>query len=158
MNPHKTAITRTSPSRPCVKIEPLLVNETVIDYGCGKGYDTFYLNGKGIPCKGYDKYNPIFGKIVAIDRNTVVMCNFVLNTIPQGERIEVLKEINKAKKVLLSVRTDKVNGTPHLDGVITSKGTFQTQLTVKEWIEFFREHLGEIQVLETKGYLLVCRD
>lgn len=142
MNPHKTAITRKKPSRPCKTIEHLLT-PTVVDYGCGKGEDKDYLNSKGVLCLGYDKYNPEYNETKPSLIGRTVMCNFVLNTIPLQERIEVINDLKQAENIFISVRTDKVKGKIKDDGVITSKGTFQTQLKADEWLSFFREHLGD---------------
>lgn len=109
-NPHITALTRHSPSTPTrILYEKGLLHGNVLDYGCGKGFDTEWLNQKGIYTLGYDKYNDEFNDIELLyNTYDVAICNYVLNTIPDLETcsdiIDLLDSI--ADKVYVSVRSD----------------------------------------------------
>ena len=154
MNPHKTAITRTKLSRPALLIQNFLTDLPIVDYGAGKCGDTLRLRELGYNIEPYDKYNSLMDTLPSLN-NKQVMCIYVLNTILEPERREVLEDLKKASNVFIAVRVDQVKGTPYQDGVITNKGTFQTQLTPCEWLDFFTECLGDVTVLYNREFLLI---
>ena len=65
---------------------------------------------------------------------------FVFNTLTESERIDAFHELlHCSNDALIAVRTDKVNGEEFEDGVITKRGTFQTQLDCDDWLCFFTQ-------------------
>jgi len=88
-NRHKTAITRSKPSKPMAILERLgqFVNYCdKLDYGCGKGYDADHF--------GMVKYDPHFFPDKPKQLFDTITCNYVLNVIPdQAERVQVLRDI-----------------------------------------------------------------
>lgn len=139
----KTAIHRIKPSAPCLKIEPFLKKDfKILDFGCGYGYDVNYLKNKNFEINGYDKYlKPYTDKKILAENYDVIFCNYVLNTIPYEERIEVLKNIkkmiNENGEIFISVRSKNrtKNNKSHLDGIITNKNTFQKYFSKEEFEE-----------------------
>jgi hypothetical protein len=88
-----------------------------MDYGCGKGYDAYYL--------GADSYDPHFQPVMPPGRFDTILCTFVLNVVESPEEREaivadVLSRLNKGGRAYFSVRTDKAR----LNGY-TSRGTWQ---------------------------------
>lgn len=130
----KTAIYRNNPSVPIKTTEPLLeLNNTILDYGCGRGFDFNYLKNKGFNIVGFDKYIEPYTSISVLEESyDVIYCNYVLNVIPyESERIAVLKQLDKMLKeegkLFITVRSKNRGGKqkPYLDGVVTIKNTFQ---------------------------------
>jgi len=120
-NAHKTAKTRKKPSAPMAYLEShgwLESSKTMLDFGCGKGFDASYF--------GMAAYDPFHRpERSALQPNTydVITCNYVLNTITECEGEQALASIRDLLKddgiAFIVVRRDiKVEGE-------TSKGTFQ---------------------------------
>jgi len=123
--PHKTAITRKSPTAPSVFLkENGYLKGKKLDYGCGKSVDAEIYE--------MDKFDPHYHPDVNLNDNQydTILCTYVLNVIddPEVEK-EVLNKIRKLLKpdgkAYLSVRRDiKTEG-------YTSKGTFQKNVELK---------------------------
>lgn len=153
-----TQMTRTAPSRPTRwLLETRTVeNKTVLHHGRGKAFvDSVAMWEAGAVVTEYDPNVPgIDDPDVLHQHYDVVVSNFVLNVLPPVERDRVLDEIMRAVKfggvAYIAVRTDKVNGTPVEDGVLTSRGTFQAQLDAAGWTYFF----GCIPIRVDSGYAL----
>lgn len=146
-NSRLTQMTRNSVSRPT---RWLLENvdftgKAVLHHGRGKAVrDTAALDCSGATFVA--EYDPNVEEIadscmLSIPYD-IVVSNFVLNVLPPDTRDEVCDELfdcvfDRSGRAYVSVRTDKVEGTPVADGVLTSRGTFQTQLSVSDWTEYF---------------------
>jgi len=115
---HLTAIARNKLSRPAKwLIEHNMLCGDVLDYGCGRGYDATLCN--------FAKYDPYYSPDMPVGRFDYIMCNYVLNVIPdEDERESVINDIRgrllPGGIAYVSVRNDKKN----LNGY-TSKGTWQ---------------------------------
>lgn len=143
---HKTARARNSLSVP-MRGFIAKIKGSHLDYGCGRGGDVIRLRElfPNQTIKGYDpnsahvKVSPSrlenFSEKPDDSFHTVSLI-YVLNVIPSIEqRAEVLIEaLNHCEDMfLLACRVDPVEGTEMCDGVITSKGTFQTQVSHDHW-------------------------
>ena len=155
-NRARTAIARQNFSKPYRRLlETGAIHSglTVIDYGCGKGYDVRRLQEHGglvdvsldgLNIRGYDPFQPGFNCPEYLEMAyDVATCNYVMNVIedPQ-ERGDVLQElVTLAPVVYLTVRADakaaKPTWTKYLDGYITPNKTFQKFYTVDEAIREF---------------------
>lgn len=127
-NSYKTAIKRkalSSPAKYLFNKYPFtfLGNKKWLDYGCGHGYDADSL--------GIDKYDPYYFPQLETEfydgylQYDYIMCNFVLNTIPDAEErykvIDCLTDLLAPGGVAyISVRND----TQNLHGY-TKIGTWQ---------------------------------
>ncbi len=94
----------------------------------------------------------------------ITVCNYVLNTLAGQDREDAfIGALIHSFSSFITVRLDKVNGEPYDDGVMTSKGTFQAQLTSEQWIIWFYETLHKRTVAwrrlrvvnKTRNYLMV---
>lgn len=84
----KTAIHRVRPSMPCRFLKKLgLLKGDILDYGCGYGFDTKYLQEFGFNCYAYDKF---YHPELEITQFDTIMCNYVLNVIDRHEELLVL--------------------------------------------------------------------
>ena len=134
INRGATAIARTSLSKPTkyfLKKGIFNKNVSVLDYGCGKGYDVEFLKNEGFDIKGYEPFASDKFLEKPTEKFDIVVNNYVLNVveIPE-ERKKIVDELKKlGKKVYISVRADKKSIKPTWkkfgDGFITPKGTFQ---------------------------------
>lgn len=118
-NAHKTAIKRSklsAPSEYLVKHD-LVNNNDTLDYGCGKGYDCDSM--------GWDGYDPHYRSEFPNKKYDTIVCNFVLNVLPESKWNNVIDSITSLLKpggfAWISVRNDKSN----LNG-FTKIGTYQT--------------------------------
>jgi len=158
INRARTAIARQNFSKPyrrLLETGAIHSGMTVLDYGCGKGYDVRRLQEHGglvdtsldgLNIRGYDPFQPGFNCPEYLEMQyDVVTCNYVMNVIEdQQERADVLRRLLElAPVVYLTVRADakavkptwKQNG----DGYITPNNTFQKFYTLDEAInEFYR--------------------
>tara|TARA_Y100001935_G_C17304526_1_gene511400 strand:- start:1325 stop:1780 length:456 start_codon:yes stop_codon:yes gene_type:complete len=94
MHSYKTAMARKKPSLPTRYLyKKGLVIGPVVDYGCGKGFDTKYLKSVGIETVGYDPYwNP--KKIDNKNFYNTIICNYVLNVVEEKYQRNILESIN----------------------------------------------------------------
>lgn len=170
MNSGATAIARKTVSAPTRWLcEHHYVYGDVLHFGEGKAYqDTAALEAL-----------PGVGGVYAYDPNSVdeykrilpmgcqfdfTVCNYVLNTLMPMEREQAfIDAFLKSVCAIFTVRIDKVEGQPWADGVITSRGTFQTQLSAEEWIIWFYDTMRprlvgnyRVKILnKTRNYLMV---
>ena len=162
---HRTAITRTDLSRP-VRLaleDGLITPETsVFDYGCGRGTDILHLRHRQIPCQGWDPaYFPDTERTPA----DIVNLGYVVNVIENpGERTDALRRAWALTRTVLivsarlSLEAALDTLTPHTDGGITRRGTFQKffeQQELREWIDTV---LGASSVPAGPGIFYVFRD
>lgn len=107
-NSHLTAKQRDTPSLPIRMLhERKLLNERVLDYGCGFGQDVRFLKAKGYDAHGYDPH--YFADLPAGTFDTVV-CFYVLNVLFPDEQTDVMMNVSRLLKptgrAYFSVRRD----------------------------------------------------
>jgi hypothetical protein len=122
-NSHLTAITRKRmpvPTRWLINAGLVDVEENVLDFGCGKC-------GEVNP-KTWDNYDPHYRPWSCWHKRSyrTIICNYVLCTLPDEERLPILKEIQRKLGghdaiAYLSVRNDK----PKQGWGKSSRGTYQ---------------------------------
>ncbi len=118
----RTAIGRKSLSLPTrYLLETGRLQGAVLDYGCGRGYDCDSL--------GFDGYDPNHRPEMLVGHYDTVICNYVLNVIPEElDRIDVVHSIRDyltpGGVAYISVRNDSFN-----EGY-TSTGTWQGKVSV----------------------------
>jgi len=106
-NSHRTAITRKHISLPTrYLLENNLLHGNVVDYGCGKGMNADILS--------IDKYDPYYFPMTITKKYDTVICNYVLNVIPdEADRQDVISAmkliLKKQGTIYISVRADKKN-------------------------------------------------
>jgi hypothetical protein len=108
----------------------------VLHHGEGKAYaDTSLMRENCLEVTAYDPYSKFEERRVLPDHAfDVVISNYVLNVLPPAERAAELEKIlSLGNTCFITLRTDKVDGVPHLDGVVTSKGTFQSTKSAADW-------------------------
>jgi len=133
----KTAIYRPKPSRPARKVldSYLTLLPSVLDWGCGRGKDVLAYRAAGLSAIGYDLNHQ---KILPYKKYDLITCTYVLNTLPLNLRQKCLEDALKHLKLyglmLVAVRSAKDVQKEskrsrlwmkHLDGYVTSRGTFQ---------------------------------
>jgi len=136
---HRTAIRRSKVSAPTkwLKNKELIIGRW-LDYGCGYGYDADHLEG----CK----YDPHYFPTLPIGKFDTIICNYVLNVIPEEGRQEVVEHIynllKKGGKAYISVRRDIDKPTT------TMKNTFQDRVVLNLPSLFHKKRGFEIYMLE----------
>lgn len=106
--PQLTAITRSKMSAPTKHLaDKRLLKGRILDFGCGKGFDTDYLKQSGLDITGYD---PFFRPNLPQGLFDTIICNYVLNVLEVDKEEEVLKTIksylNKEGIAYITVRRD----------------------------------------------------
>lgn len=162
---HKTALARTTFSRPirlALDAGVLRQDRTVLDYGCGRGADVRLLRKQGFDCEGWDPSHRANG----VRRpSEIVNLGYVVNVIESPEeRSQALldawsfatRTLVVSAQMIFDARPDR--GTPHNDGLLSSKGTFQkyySQTELRAWIE---QTLGTPSAPAAPGVFFVFRD
>lgn len=150
MNSEKTQIHRrytTAPTRWLLEHVDFSSYKTMLHFGEGKAYpDTSAFEELGLSVWAYDPgspqewkrdskfINPSFGLY------DVGVSNYVFNTLLPKDRDEAFYDMLACcNRCYIAVRTDRVPGHPHplTPGVITQRGTFQTQLNAEQWQAWF---------------------
>lgn len=140
----RTALSRTALSRPVERavFDGFIHEEaTFFDYGCGRGDDLKRIGELGAIAHGYDPVHAPDADLVPSD---VVNLGFVVNVIEDpDERAQVLARAWSLAESLLIVsgrlhdEARGLEGTPHADGILTERGTFQKfydQNELRTWI------------------------
>jgi len=167
-NSKRTAISRTMPSKPLrILLSKDLLNkdDTILDYGCGKGKDIEHLKSLGFRhVIGFDPYNPKYAHPENLIPDYDTILNFyVLNVLLPEERDLVVENlmnlIKEDGQIFIAVRdySENVMGTQYADGVLTSRGTFQKLFSPEELIEYILEIYPEgteIQVISRHPFLV----
>ncbi|MDY6895061.1 MAG: hypothetical protein SVO01_06550 [Thermotogota bacterium] len=162
-NSAKTAITRNSPSALAKVVgEFLKSNDSVFDWGCGKGSDLTYYISKVNLVGGWDPYHkPVPSPLKLAGNFNVVTCSCVLNVLEKDDRHECLKDINRFLPLdgvlYLSVRSNinpKSTWVRKGDGWITSIGTFQHEFNQNELIKLVSMYFNEPEIIN-KSPLIV---
>jgi len=141
---HLTALVRygfSAPIQSLTRYGFLDGNYTLFDYGCGRGSDVKGLLENSIKASGWDPYYATDNEKIPSD---IVNLGFVINVIESvEERVQALQGAYALadKLLVVSVMLDSASrgsATPYLDGVVTTRGTFQkyySQLEIKSFIE-----------------------
>lgn len=162
---HRTAKVRNDLSRPvraALDAGLLSVQDSFLDYGCGRGDDLRLLSARGIEGDGWD---PVHRPNGAKSPADVVNLGYVVNVIEDPlERSQALQEAWAcARKLLvvaarLTLEAKDVRLRSFGDGGITSRGTFQkfyTQQELRDWLE---ENLGVPALAAAPGIFFILRD
>lgn len=143
---HRTALTRTSLSRPlATALTDQLLSPTtcsIFDYGCGHGDDLRHLTALGYTATGWDPtHRPDAARLEA----DIVNLGYVINVIEHpDERAHTLRDAWALTRRLLIVSgrltwdARGLTGRPLGDGLLTRTGTFQKfydQAELAAWIE-----------------------
>ena len=154
---------------------------TILDYGCGKLRNTYYILDQGKKVSIIDtplqleRIKDKIPKSVSILNSQSefdgIICSFVLNVIPDNkERIEVIKHIESLLKpngiAYIEVRAGNfINAAktaiPHNDGYILGKNkykTFQKPYTIKELNNLLLENTN-LEIINSKKYtssIIIC--
>lgn len=172
MNSERTQIARKTTSAPMRWIvDNVYLSKfgDVLHFGEGKAFkDTAALERSGSRAFAYDPGSP---DIVKRDRSiidpargmyAVGVSIYVFNTLLPSERVDAFWDmLSCCQRCVIAVRTDKVEGTPHplTPGVITKRGTFQTQLNADQWQAWFLRVSPEwasVDVLhKTSAYVII---
>lgn len=141
--PGRTAIARTEISLPLKYLlskNLVCMTQSILDYGCGKGYDVGALERLFLgPVFGYDPYHMPFTHMPS-RKFDVVLLTYVLDVIYESEQYGVLYDICKRLKYkwsecYISVRRDipygvtkymHADGTYHIQRFVELPGTYFT--------------------------------
>ena len=162
---HRTAMSRTFLSRPmrqAVEDGLLTTDETIFDYGCGRGDDVRTLAGLGYTISGWD---PAHAPDQPRQQAAVVNIGYVVNVIEDTtERAQALQSAwELATKVLIvSARLtwdpDATAGQPYGDGRLTSNGTFQKYYTQEELRDWITAVTGQRPITAAPGIFYTFKD
>jgi hypothetical protein len=161
---HLTALSRTNLSAPmqCLARYGFLNGDnTLFDYGCGKGDDLRNLRDNNISANGWDPhYSPESEKLAA----DLVNLGFVINVIENFvERETALKNAYSLANKLLVVSAmllnqNAYNGEKLNDGVRTQRNTFQKYYSQPELKEFLDDTLNNSAIAVAPGIFFVFKD
>ena len=170
MNSERTQIARKGVTAPMRYLEDngWMPNggDFVLHHGQGKARaDTDLLREFSLLTNPYDPNVPGIDDdsvLVPYEYNSIYSI-YVFNTLPPIERMRALHEmlncLVEGGNAYVAVRTDKVNGTETEDGVVTKRGTFQTQLNRDDWLVWFstRHGIGFFSTVLTSkpGYAII---
>lgn len=172
MNSERTQMARKTTSAPMRWIVDnfyFSAFDSILHFGEGKAFqDTELLKNNGSLVYAYDPNSPHSHKRDAsiiypgFHQYDVGVSVYVFNTLEPVARKQALQDmLGCCRHCLVAVRTDKVNGEQRLgmDGVITKRNTFQTQLDADAWVEWFTRMSPEktsVKVLhKTSGYVIL---
>jgi DNA phosphorothioation-associated putative methyltransferase len=161
---HLTALSRTNLSAPmqCLARYSFLNGDnTLFDYGCGKGDDVRNLRDNNISANGWDPYYlPDAEKLQA----DLVNLGFVINVIENFvERETALKNAYSLAGKLLVVSAmllnqNAYNGEKLNDGVRTQRNTFQKYYSQSELKDFLEDTLNTSAIAVAPGIFFVFKD
>lgn len=151
--PYRNYLSATA--KAMLKYQLLSMDETHLDYGCGRGGDVERLSADGYKSTGYDPYYFPNAAIAPVD---VVTMSYVLNVIadPQ-ERREALSHAWNLTKKRLIVSTN-VRGCGIHEGEYTRLGTFTKFYNHVELKAYIESTLGCEAVKIDKDKFVVHRD
>jgi len=135
---------------------------SVFDYGCGRGGDIVRLNALGVSASGWD---PAHAPNDALESADVVNLGYVVNVIEdRNERQSILERAwGLARHVMVvaarpSWEERGITARPHVDGWVTSTGTFQKFFEQEELRGWIDSTLGVQSVAAAPGIFYVFRD
>ena len=146
--------------------EKNLIKSNVMDWGCGKGRDSNWLESLNYNVISYDPFFKPNPSPAEIDFSSVktVLLNYVLNVIEtDSERKFLLNEIYRyvspETTLIVSARSineigynaKKSNWKTYNDGFITSKNTFQKGFSLNELIIELKPFGNVIEKIEFEG-------
>ncbi len=161
---HLTALSRTNLSAPIQSLARygfLNGENTLFDYGCGKGDDLRNLRDNAISANGWDPYYLPESEKIASD---LVNLGFVINVIEDfQERETALKTAYSLTNKLLVVSAmllnqNAFNGEKLADGVRTQRNTFQKYYSQSELKEFIENTLENSACAVAPGIFFVFKD
>ena len=141
-NSWRTAIVRRKLSKPIRRlIESGLINPTkdkVLDFGCGRGFDALSL--------GFTAYDPHFFPTKPKGTYDIIVCNFVLNVLPESFESDILTDIRcklrKGGRAYITVRRDiKKTG-------YTKNGTYQRNVVLTNASSLYKDSDLEIYTIQ----------
>jgi len=149
----KTALSRgENVSVPTTKlVQRGLITGTVLHHGSGKAAaDTNVLSEVGESVTEFDPTYAINPDALTEQYDTVVS-NYVLNTLHPSVRDAAISDIAKTTKgnafVTVRGKGDVIKGTKELDGVRTSKGTFQKTYTTEELKRELEAYFDSVEII-----------
>ena len=175
MNSEKTQIARKTVSAPMRWIVNNLYFspfEDVLHFGEGRAVeDTRLLSnppyGSGPLVFAYDPHSPDLWKRDRARINPELQTYahgvsiYVFNTLLPSERKAAFEDmLGCCENLIIAVRTDKVKGWEHplTPGVITKRGTFQTQLNAEQWVNWFKRESpvrSSVSLLHKAGHFCI---
>lgn len=158
---HKAAMFRSNLSFPVrIALQKSLLDKdsSILDYGCGRGFDARCLLDKGYLCNYYDPY---YFPNTKLQKAHTVLLTYVLNVIEDiAERERVLIKAFKlaTKQLIVSsvVRPNYIGYQPYGDGYLTKRGTFEKFWTAQELQYFIEDVLDAPAQRLEQGVYLVC--
>ena len=146
---HKTAIKRydfSAPIKSLLRDQLISEEDSVFDYGCGRGSDARLLKKQGFNCRGWDpSFKPNEPKL----ESEIVNLGYVINVIEDPEeRSQALSDAWKLSKKLLVVSAlTEMYGRGKTcvrfgDGMITKLDTFQKLFSQAELRLYIQEITG----------------
>lgn len=173
IKPWLTAINRKKESLPLryiLKNNLIPEDAVILDYGCGYGFDMYFLKKQNFNICGYDKYIKPFTKTEMKENSfDTIISTYMFNVIPSiNERKEALINMDKLLKesgsIFITVRNKKEfkrnKSSSHIeykDGVTTKKGTFQKYYDAQEMTDFITDTCPDfnISILKDSDFLLI---
>lgn len=161
---HLTALSRSYLSLPmqtAIRHGLLRPDVALFDYGCGKGDDVRNLTEFGFQATGWDPHYCPENSRQSAD---VVNLGFVINVIEDfDERCEAIEKAFALANKLLIVGA--LIGTPpamavrrHMDGVLTSRNTFQKHYSSGELLQFVSAVLDQDALPAAPGVVYAFKD
>lgn len=103
-----TAISRNTHSVPMKWLKKKgLLKGRILDYGCGRGFDTIQLSEDGYECECYD---PHFQPIMPTGRFDTIICIYVINVLEKHDQralqADVEARLNLGGHAYFAVRRD----------------------------------------------------
>lgn len=160
-----------------------IVNASVLDVGCAKGYLVIDLINKGIDAQGLDISNYALDKTLGC-RNKLIYghadrlpyidksfdCVVSINTLHNLEPLNLIKAVHEMQRVCkndenLFIQVDAYNNKKEKKTLENFNLTGKTYMSVKEWKEFFKAmgYKGDyywtiFRDIETKIYIEKCME
>nr|WP_082694969.1 DNA phosphorothioation-associated putative methyltransferase [Mycobacterium lehmannii] len=160
----RTAIGRSDlsmPVRHALRDGVMLLDRSVLDYGCGRGQDVQRLRRMGFEANGWD---PFYAPETALGVNDVVFLNYVLNVIEdpveRRQTLETAWDLTSRALIVacrLKWELSSVTGVFLGDGLVTSRNTFQHFFSPNELRKFVEDVTGTRCVSPTPGVVYVFR-
>jgi DNA phosphorothioation-associated putative methyltransferase len=137
----------------------LAPDTSVFDYGCGRGGDIERLRRLGYEAAGWD---PAFSPNTPKRAAQVVNLGYVVNVIEDaGERADTLRaawDLTRSLLIVAARLTEQAkirHAAEHLDGLVTSRRTFQKSFTQEELRAWIDATLGVRRIAAAPGIFYV---